>query len=727
MLTTPGYKKRARPGMRSAFMLLCGSFLLASPVPVIAEGEWLTVSEQSLEIAQGSPLDFSALTPALPDVRMRADGERLLFGQQSQPINCATLAPGFSETPKSGLPDHAQAIRYAEQLRRHGYNLVRFHYIDALLMSGAKRDFAFDPEQLDRFQFFVGELRKRGIHWFVDLLSSENAALGGVFPHRWAKNNHMIARTFLEPAAFRHWQELAKRLLTTPNPYTGKTLANDPHTAAVILVNEPVLELRLGLQTNFAKSGIPPIFLKAYNTWARGRGGAQLTPTSSPRDADFQRFLSERQITTLRAMAATVRSLGYTGLYTSFDTWPRFNQLPTRRLLPLIDMHGYDHDQVPAGVPGNRVAPSSSFDDAGRYLQLMGSVRMFGKPMMISEHDQVFWNPNRFESGLFAPTFAALQGWSFICRHADGPIDLQYDGLGVRKNAIHPDGGGLDPVARAGETLTALLRLRGEIRPLQGEMRLLIDDPSTKGALGQRQLSPDIGKLGWLVRLGITQPTAGASAPGIEVPVGDVTGWSVLPGFDQSAKQVDRLAGAKAISAASAAAFAQGRLEPEGGQVSLRLGERQLRVQTSQTSAFAGQAINKPVEIGPLRIVSSNLPGLIAFSALDAQSLEQSNRILVIFVANARNTGMQVSGDGTLRALGTLPVQLERMRAMVKLRVADPKGWQITPLSLAGERRTGLPLEVSDGVLNIRLDTALAGSGPTTYFLLDRVRQVPAP
>lgn len=30
-----------------------------------------------------------------------------------------------------GFPDHAMADRYALQLRRHGYNCARFHFLDA--------------------------------------------------------------------------------------------------------------------------------------------------------------------------------------------------------------------------------------------------------------------------------------------------------------------------------------------------------------------------------------------------------------------------------------------------------------------------------------------------------------------------------------------------------------------------------------------------------------------
>lgn len=706
--------------------VLCAGFLVASPAPATAEGDWLTVTDKSLEIEAGSPLDFSALAPALPELRMEADGERLRFGPTDRPVNCATLAPGFSETPKSAFPDHDQAARYAEQLRRHGYNIVRFHYLDALLMGGAKQDFAFDPEQLDRFQYFTSELRKRGIHWIIDILSSENAALGGIFPHRWAQDNHMVARTFLEDDALRHWQELARRLLTTPNPYTGFTLANDPHTALLILVNEPALAFRLGLQTGFSRSAIPPMFLKAYQGWAARRGGPALDPSSSPQNPDFQRFLSDRQISTLRAMAATVRDLGYTGLYTSFDNWPTFDQLPSRQELPLIDMHAYEHDQAPAATPGQKVIPSSSFDDSAAYLQQVAAARIYGKPMILTEHDQVFWNPNRFESGLFAPTFASLQGWQFICRHAAGPINLSFDGQGVRKDAIYTDGGGLDPVARASETLTALLLLRREIAPLTGEVRLNVESTDAIGTLGSKLLPAEVGRLGWLARIGLAPRNAVTRARGIVLDPDAITRQrTARSSVTQKDEPAAQLVGAQAISAASAVGMARGRLEPDGGQISLRTNERQMLVSTRHTAAYAGKAVTVPIIIGPLQIKASDASGLIAFSALDDQPLNLSKRMLIIMAGNARNSGMAVDRNGTLQALGTLPVQIQRMTAQVRLQVAASGMWSFSPLTLTGRRLKTQLFAARNRAIAFMVDTGAgrtdAGAqSPTTYFVLER-------
>lgn len=691
---------------------------LGSGTPPIDQ-EWVTVTDPSLEVAAGSALDFSALTPALPEARATIVGEQLVFAGAARPINCALLGPGFSPTPGRSFPDHDAARRYAIQLRRHGYNLVRFHFTDALLMRGARADFAFNPEELDRFHFFQAQLREQGIHWLVDVLASSNAALGNIFPHRWAADNGMAWRPFVEDAALDHWRTLAERLLTTRNPYTGTTLASDPHTAGLVLVNEPNLDFRMAWANKFRPGPMPKLMRDAY---LRSVPGALLPSTSvevGPAMEGVQRFFTERQRVTFTKMATAVRTLNYSGSLTSFDTWSRYNQLPTLRDLPLIAMHGYEADQVASGVaPGTRVRPSSSFENGARYLQLMASMRFHGRPLLATEHDQIFWNPNRFEAGLVAPAFAALQGWSTLCRHADGPIDLAYDGKGLRKQAIEPDGVGLDPVARAGETLTALLWLRREIAPAPGAVRFRITDAEALRDGGRRQLPADLGMLGWVARIGIGD----APGAGVDQSLAADSAHDTRPPdrSDRTATLLAALRRAGALPPRDATDPATGRWDAPGGQVSLRLAERQLRVATRFTAALASGPVAAPVTIGPVRFLRSDAPALAAFSALDGRPLARSGRILAILASDARNTGMRVAPNGRLEALGGLPAQLRSVRMTVALRLLAGRGWRIAPLSLSGVKGRSHLLRYKSGTLILDLSTTMERTRPTVYFLLEK-------
>ncbi|KPF89734.1 hypothetical protein [Novosphingobium sp. AAP93] len=696
----------------------------------MASPEWVTVTDRSLEIVADSPLDLGALTPAADDRPLLIKGDRFVQSGNPATLNCASLAPGFSPTAGSGFPDHEAADRYALQLRRHGYNLVRFHYVDALLMQGAKRDFAVDPEQLDRFQYFVAALSRNGISWLLDVMSSPNAAIGNVGPHRWARKLGMNWRVFVEPAAFAHWQRWANWLLTTPNPYTRQSLAHDPGTLGLILVNEPSLDYRSFVAGGGARAPFLPGLADGFAAWQNAHfpGAHTLPPPASvgqagPDMARFQAWLTYLQRDATRRMTFTVRNAGYAGSVTSFDNWPMLNQVPLRQNLDFIDMHGYAQNENP-GPNGAFTAPSS-LATGGRYLQVIGSTRVFGKPFTVSEHGDFFPSPRRFESGLLVPVFAAIQGWDAVCQHADGPIMLAYDGVGVRKDGIHTDSVGLDPVRRVGETLTALIRLRREIAPAPGALILQPDEGALLRAPPLATVGADTGMLGWLVRIGIG-PARPAGAPAVSVPLADTApgaAQSALTGFQ--GRLIDQLMAQKAISADMAREARAGRWHSPDGTVTLDMPGLRINVVTRFTAATAGNAISQPLALGPLTVVASDAPGIVAASALDGKALGESGRILLMMVSDAHNSGMEI--DQAARRVvhaGGLPVTLRRMQAELRLTTRANTRWQLAPLHLDGSPVTTQAVQDDDGKVTVSLDTRTPDGGATTFYLLSIRREV---
>src|SRR5688572_16119919 len=99
---------------------------------------WKTLSDRELSVAAGSALDFSALVEAGPAGKhswatVLPDGH-IGFERRRTPQRflCASLV--FSEL-NGGFPDKAGSERLVRQLTRTGYNLVRFHFVDAHLMT----------------------------------------------------------------------------------------------------------------------------------------------------------------------------------------------------------------------------------------------------------------------------------------------------------------------------------------------------------------------------------------------------------------------------------------------------------------------------------------------------------------------------------------------------------------------------------------------------------------
>ncbi len=140
--------RQVRRGIGKWFLLACLS-AFASTSAVAAE--WKTVEDTSLIIR-----DFSKWLPAGPAGSQGAvmtGGPKGRFAFTKNPgvpatLNCVSLA----WSPATGsFPDKAMADLFARQIKVHGYNLVRIHHVEAMLMTNRAVDFDFDPVQLDRF------------------------------------------------------------------------------------------------------------------------------------------------------------------------------------------------------------------------------------------------------------------------------------------------------------------------------------------------------------------------------------------------------------------------------------------------------------------------------------------------------------------------------------------------------------------------------------------------
>src|SRR5687768_8389087 len=125
-------------------------------VPLSLATDW------QLRITQGSALDFSAMftqTDMSKTIRINPQGDLTETGGRVQRYLCA---PMMFTSPHGYFPDYAQATDLAVQLKRHGYNLVRFHYLDAAMMGASDStavDFGFSPTQVDKFKYLLTQLK----------------------------------------------------------------------------------------------------------------------------------------------------------------------------------------------------------------------------------------------------------------------------------------------------------------------------------------------------------------------------------------------------------------------------------------------------------------------------------------------------------------------------------------------------------------------------------------
>lgn len=140
------------------------------------------------------------------------------------------------------FPPKDKAPEIAQDLARFGFNIVRFHHMDAtwgrnIFPEQTPHTSALDSEMLDRLDFFIAELKKRGIYANLNLnVSRHFRDEDGVRDHDLL--GYGKSATYYNPRIIELQREFARQLLTHRNSYTGNEYRHEPAVAVVELVNE---------------------------------------------------------------------------------------------------------------------------------------------------------------------------------------------------------------------------------------------------------------------------------------------------------------------------------------------------------------------------------------------------------------------------------------------------------------------------------------------------------
>lgn len=137
--------------------------------------------------------------------------------------------------------------KMAERIARAGFNIVRFHHMDAewsnpsLIHYATGNSRRLNLEALDSFDYFVAQLKQRGVYTNINLLVNRVFKSADGLPAEIGsvpdpKDQHVIG-FFYEPM-LNLQKEFARLLLTHRNPYTKLTYTEDPAVAFVEINNE---------------------------------------------------------------------------------------------------------------------------------------------------------------------------------------------------------------------------------------------------------------------------------------------------------------------------------------------------------------------------------------------------------------------------------------------------------------------------------------------------------
>ncbi|MCU7940870.1 MAG: hypothetical protein KZQ74_11405 [gamma proteobacterium symbiont of Bathyaustriella thionipta] len=107
------------------FVLFTTIFIILPGHSLLAGEQWLTVNDKSLEIQQGSALDFSQIFPVADKINtyVSVNNAGQLSFKNGDGKRAKFLCAPYSFSNIGGFPDYREADQLAEQLNRHGYNM----------------------------------------------------------------------------------------------------------------------------------------------------------------------------------------------------------------------------------------------------------------------------------------------------------------------------------------------------------------------------------------------------------------------------------------------------------------------------------------------------------------------------------------------------------------------------------------------------------------------------
>lgn len=687
--------------------------------------DWFAWSGVDVAKRRGTALDVSRLLDA-------PAGKHGVLGKRGEDFVFADGRParfwGVNIVASANFPSHEEAEQLAQLLASLGVNMTRHHHIDAAwstpnVFGNQASTRALDPAALERFDYFVAALQKRGIYQYFDLLVHRKVSEQDGVPDAAKLTAGLKVEGEFQPQLIELQEQFIDAFMGHVNPYTKQSYAKSPAIALVDVINEDSLfwlrkegefavksdasRRELGRQFSawLAKS-VPGGRAALERRWADASGKQGLLPSEDPergsvevvlaferdvyerlgaaRLADTLRFLYDTQTAYYRRIQTRLRQLGFRGLVTGSNHWTEHPlDLLANSQLDFIDRHAYfSHPEGGWGYSTKvRYNPTSMLKDP--YLGIIGSLvhrRVKGLPFATSEWQTSAPNDYRAEGVLLMGAYASFQGMS--------PLEFSFShDVRKRPDAITELSNNFDiieqPTMLALWPAVSLLFHRGDVKPATLSAYVQVDP--------QRVFVPEASlpapaKLGLIARTGVDFGS-GAPEPSFEKLVSAHTHGDVVVSSTGELRH-------------DAAA---GRFE----------------VDTPRTQGFAGFRPAQPVTLANVRIDCESPFAVVVATALDDAPLDSAKRVLVTAVGNAVNSGMALAASGNaLAAPGHSPILVEPIVGSVgfgKLRGSLDK-LTAYALNAAGERTHEVPLmRTPDGFI-----LTLSSASKTLHYELVR-------
>ena len=322
----------------------------------------------------------------------------------------------------ASFPSKEQAEVIANRLAFFGFNAVRLHHMDYFFEpkgifkdtcpdctdSQMKKTGILSKEQLDRLDYFIYQLKLRGIYVDINLLVSRyfTKADGVVDADRLGRAAKPVS--LFDPHLIELQKKYAKDLLTHYNPYTKLRYCDDPVVALVEITNENSM-------FDFENSELPSHYVRELENkkeeWLKEQDKAK-KGTESAFYIYLEKSYFEEMVAFLKNECSVKVPISGIGGY-----WNR-EDIETQKACDFIDTHSYwDHPDFPHRewddndfrIQNKSMLLDKNLGIIGEILQRSPIVK--NKPFTISEWNHCYPNRYAYETPLLIASEALKHDW----------------------------------------------------------------------------------------------------------------------------------------------------------------------------------------------------------------------------------------------------------------------------------------------------------------------------
>jgi hypothetical protein len=602
---------------------------------------------------------------------------------------------------------HDEADQLAERMARMGVNMVRLHFLDndwgeSLFDPNADNTQVFNPAALDKMDYLIAALKKRGIYVYPDWLVGR----------KFRKGDQIPGSDGLEPGAktvihFSHRvielnKKYAEMLLSHVNPYTGLALKDDPVYVGNEIVNES------SIFSGFWEQKFPQPFwdeLQAqYQAWG-GHGDItrfrfdwddqKIKPILHPEnEAESLRFLLQTVVKSNLEMKDFLKALSPHALLSGSNMgMPVLGNTYGDSVMDFMDGHGYwdypqyevtaagwsDAEHAPMYNDSQLLKPFKPYE--GPPLLRLSHDAVEGKPFICTEWNYCYPNEYRIEGPVLMAAYGSLQGWDGMLQHNWSPLWIGRQRMTNLDINGRPDN---ESLFIAG----ALIFRLGYLKPAPVTVVELLSD---EAVLKNGMKSEWFYGHPWI--------------PYVAKVAKRFTGKNEEPAADLSVveKYYNRVD--KVLNSAT-------------GELTLDYGKGVLKIDSPKAQGFAGAiGTGKKLKTSglSLTLAKRNPWAAVLAVSLDQKPLSESGRFMVFAQARAENSGQVFNGTRTaLKSAGRTPILMQGVKGEVSIAVNPALKYRVVPVDESGKKGRPLKASLTQGTLQFNLSPV----DRTAYYLV---------